>query len=710
MTCFPSRTRVIIIALFLLAGGIAMHAQTTTTTDVPRTISYQGLLSTSDGATFSDGRYQVTVTLYADQQGTRQIWQNTYSTQVNDGVFNLYLGEGKPLPDLSSMNMPLWIGTSVDGAGEMRPLTPLSASPYALNVPAKSITSEKLADGAVTAEKLAVDYISEVQIDGQKISAKGTVLNLVGTPTVPLSYDEETQSVTIGQLPAQTGDKEKGASPLGTTFDFWTLQGDGRMDNGLVVVPAPGDWIGTSAAGAPGIPFDMRANGATTLVLQPSTTPGAFNNIVGGTGNAIGFPSDASVIGGGGGLGALANNIFGTSNKSVISGGETNTIGTAGPPATGVNFAAIGGGQMNTIAGGPHSTISGGIANSITGPMSTIGGGGNNVITAPEGVIAGGHVNRVDMYAGAIVGGHDNWVMMGGDAAFIGGGRMNHVDAMSSAIGGGNNNNINTGAMISFIGGGEGHNINAPEATIGGGHFNTVDAYVGTIAGGHNGTIAIGADAGAIGGGRENTVNGTHATIAGGDRNATDPSYAQTVVGFFNATRGAAVAFRPNAAAIAATDLPLFIVGNGDIPGNVRSNAFEVSYNGHSTVFDQNGQGAANPAHRGARYDDNTMYAWACIDANGGIVDDFGVGSVNHVAGSGVYTVNLSYLDPYTGANTFNGTLCPVATIRDGNCGFISVSCAQNPAGVTSVTVTTMDPTTCAPTDLPFTIHVMGRP
>lgn len=700
MTCFPSLTRVFTIALLILAGGIALHAQTTTT-DVPRTISYQGLLSTSDGTTFSDGQYQVTVTLYADQQGTRQVWQNTYSTQVNDGVFNLYLGEGKPLPDLGAMNMPLWIGTSVDGAGEMRPLTPLSASPYALNVPAKSITSEKLADGSVTAEKLAVDYISEVQVDGHKVSAKGTVLNLVGTPSVPLSYDEETQSVTIGQLPAQTGDKEKGAKVLAQN-DLWSTAGDGWTDNVGFYAPVAADMLGPLT---PGVPFNLTTGTGFCMVFQP--VGGGWDNIIGGNGNLIAAGTSGSVIGGGGGPGTI-NSIVGVSNKSTIAGGESNTIGIAFPPVA-VPFSVVSGGQGNTITAGGHATISGGIMNTTSGPMSTIGGGGNHIITAPEATIAGGHINRVDAYVGTIAGGHNAWILPGGDAAFIGGGRMNNVDAMSAAIVGGNNNNINPGSMISFIGGGEGHIINAPEATIAGGHINTVNAYVGTIAGGHNGIIAVGADAGAIGGGRENTVNGTHATIPGGDRNATDASYAQTVVGFFNAARGAAVPFRPSGAVIAATDLPLFIVGNGDVPGGVASNAFEVSYNGHSTVFDQNGQGAANPAHRGARYDDNTMYAWACVDDNGAIMDDFGVSSVAHAPGTGVYTVNLNYLDPYTGANTFNGTLCPVATIRDGYCGFISVSCAQNPAGVNAVTVTTMDPT-CTPTDMPFTIHVMGRP
>ena len=996
----PSYMHVLTLAILFIASSIVMNAQgLVDATDVPRTISYQGLLTSSDGTPFTDGQYEITVSLYADGRGDNSVWQDSYIADVNGGVFNVLIGSGsKALPSSDKLSTPLWIGTSVNGAPEMRPLTPMTASPYALNVPDQAITSNKIAANAVTADKVDMDYIAGLEIDGQQVVGKGSMLKLKSSDKISLTYDEVSQTVMIDEAAhatGTTGDGDKGASLLGTPDQVWSTAGDGwdHTANAPYVVVA-GDLLGPLTAG---VNFNLTTGTGLITIYQPSAGAGLADNIVSGNANTIAAGADGSVIGGGGGP-ASPNNITGSGVKDVIAGGMNNDINEAdwnfvgGGDNNDINdgdYNVMGGGQnnivsnaanpshynvlggglanqvfgsINVVGGGTNnvigggtgsSTISGGSNNAIAAPMATIGGGDGHTVTGPEGTIAGGHINTVSAYVGTIGGGHDNVVGPTGDAGFIGGGRANLADAMSSTIGGGNNNQINQSSDLSFIGGGEnntiptasmhatigggsnnilnngsdgsfigggtnnqitgvistigggdnhninaaeaviagghvntvnayagsivgghdnvvangsdfgivgggqgntlnssgsfgtigggqnniinggsdgsfigggtnnqitgpistigggdGHNINAPEAVIAGGHINTVESYAGSIVGGHDNVVGPGSDFGFIGGGQGNvldngmqstigggpmnliqapmatiggganntitaggaegtiagghvntvesyvaaiggghdniaTVNGTasfigggraniadadltaigggqdnntigsHTTIVGGDFNLTDPSYAQTIAGFFNAPRGAAVGVRPTAAVVAATDLPLFMVGNGDINAAipVRSNAFEVSYNGHSTVFDQNGQGSAGlmrPAHRGARYDDNTIYGWGCIDAAGGIVDDFGVATVAHVPGSGVYVITLNFLDPYTGAATFAGSICPVATIGDGNCGFISVTCPPGP-GVNAFTVTTMNPT-CGPEDLPFTFHVTARP
>lgn len=565
MTCFPSSSRALLAALILLAAGTAANAQTTiSTTDVPRTISYQGLLTSTDGIPFSDGQYQVTVTLYGNEQGTGPIWQENYTTQVAGGVFNIVLGSGgKALPPAEMMNRPLWIGTSVNGA-EMRPLTPLTASPYAFNVPDKAITGSKIADGAITAEKIDADYIGAIQVDGRQISSKGTVLNLVGTPAIPLNYDEETRSLTIGRTEARSGDAEKGAKVQGTTSDYWTMQGDGGdYITGPATLPAPGDWIGTTNA----VQFDIRTF-STPAMRYHTSAAGSDPNVEGGQGSTVAAASVGSTIAGGG-----ANNIVGNydaigggqmnniadGNYNVIGGGQNNGISTGGAP---VDWSGIGSGQSNNVDA-PHSFIGGGVGNAISGgPMSAIGGGGNNTITAPEATIAGGHVNSINAYAGAITGGHDNMILLGGEASHIGGGRNNVIDALIGAIGGGRTNRINPGGDQSFIGGGEnnavngphstiagglsnniagvpmsaigggaGHMITAPEATIAGGHNNRVDAYVGAITGGHDNVIAPGGNAGFIGGGRNNTVDAPTGAVGGGENNRINPGGDHAFIG-----------------------------------------------------------------------------------------------------------------------------------------------------------------------------------
>jgi hypothetical protein len=119
---------------------------------------------------------------------------------------------------------------------------------------------------------------------------------------------------------------------------------------------------------------------------------------------------------------------------------------------------------------------------------------------------------------------------------------------------------------------------------------------------------------------------------------------------------------------------PLFIVGNGN--ASTRSNAFEVSNNGHSIVYHNNG--AANSAISGARYIDNTPIAWGRVNAVTApmnyLVESFGVSSAVWGTGGGLNpstcTITLNYVDPYTGNQVpiSNGS-CVVATLEDDGTG-----------------------------------------
>jgi hypothetical protein len=115
-------------------------------TDIPKNISYQGQVTTSDGKTIG-GNHQFTVTFYSDPHSKKSIWQGKYQADIVKGIFNILLGSGKfPLPSTLVMNQPLWVGVRVDEGDEMQPLAQLAGVPYAMNVPNKSITAEKLSD------------------------------------------------------------------------------------------------------------------------------------------------------------------------------------------------------------------------------------------------------------------------------------------------------------------------------------------------------------------------------------------------------------------------------------------------------------------------------------------------------------------------------------------------------------------------------------
>jgi hypothetical protein len=152
-------------------------------------MSYQGYLS-NGGRAVNDGQYPITVKLYSDPDGVNAIYDATYQTPVVNGMFNILLGSGQnPLPSGDMMNMPLWIGITVNGHEELKPYTPLSASPYALNVPNNAITTDKLSDGAVTTRKIGTDFVGSLWIDGDKVSGHGSKINLEGMGGIGISFD-----------------------------------------------------------------------------------------------------------------------------------------------------------------------------------------------------------------------------------------------------------------------------------------------------------------------------------------------------------------------------------------------------------------------------------------------------------------------------------------------------------------------------------------
>ncbi len=514
---------------------------------VPNTISYQGVLTDQNGTVFFDGTYQITVRLYSDPNGNTVVWEDTYTAPVSGGIFNLYLGDGNaPLPGSETMNTRLWVGTSVNGDAEMRPLTPLSSSPYALNVPDAAITTAKLADNAITANKVDMDYVSEIRVNGEKVSGKGTTLNIESSDDFEVKYDQTSQSLKIispQENHSGTHDDNKGPSILANP-NTWGSGGDLITPGGAGPLAATNnDWIGTSTGVSGAINFEVRVNSQRTMLYQPNgiNTP----NIVGGHNtNAIPAGAIGSIIAGGGNAG-IPNTMANVGNYNTISGGAANTV-TNVPTFGNTDYATIGGGDNNE-ASADHATIGGGEDNVASGGLSFIGGGSDNLahqgwstVAGGEGnasrrnwsVVGGGQTNTTWGLHSGILGGQDNIVT--GDHSVIGGGFDNeiHITMDFGTIGGGNANvigpNENGGDFIT-IGGGNNNNAIAEGSTISGGQNHTVSAINATIGGGFDNDINVAGELSTIGGGFQNAITARLATIGGGNTNTI--SAEQSVIG-----------------------------------------------------------------------------------------------------------------------------------------------------------------------------------
>jgi hypothetical protein len=164
--------RIVVASVFLLfISTCAVEAQ------IPRTLSYQGVLSDTLGNPKPDGTYSFTFRLYPSSSGGSAVWEEQKTLQVRRGLFQTHLGEQVPFGSSVPFDRPYWLSIQVASEPELSPRIPLTAvgysfnaakadtAQYALNVPTQiavdsariagtvpnnSITSQKIADSTIT--------------------------------------------------------------------------------------------------------------------------------------------------------------------------------------------------------------------------------------------------------------------------------------------------------------------------------------------------------------------------------------------------------------------------------------------------------------------------------------------------------------------------------------------------------------------------------
>ena len=67
---------------------------------VPRRLSYQGLLTKTNGRAVNDGTYQVIFKLFKEIEGGSSYWEETQSLVIEDGVLSAVLGGSIPIDNV----------------------------------------------------------------------------------------------------------------------------------------------------------------------------------------------------------------------------------------------------------------------------------------------------------------------------------------------------------------------------------------------------------------------------------------------------------------------------------------------------------------------------------------------------------------------------------------------------------------------------------
>ena len=324
------RNLVLLTVAFALCFVQGLRAQNLTTTDVPRILSYQGHITNADQVV--TGVHPITIRLYSDPEGKHKLWEDTYATEVKDGIFSVLLGSQTALPSTERLNKPIWLGVSVAGTDELRPLTQFTTAPYALNVPDKSITMGKLSD----------DVLS-------------TLMTSNGPQDKQASPNWTIASDPYGCSGEVLGTSNPGGCDLIlVTYGSQVMRYKYNATSNNILGGYSGNTLGSgggniiAGGGESGQINAIGANATTDYAV----ISGGFGNDLDGGGSFIGGGEDNSLVG----------------EHSVVVGGTNNAVGNTGNAAF---LSAILGGSDNTITG-DESSILGGINLTLTGD-NTVG-------------------------------------------------------------------------------------------------------------------------------------------------------------------------------------------------------------------------------------------------------------------------------------------------------------------------------------------------
>lgn len=149
--------------VFMLFAWVA-----NTSAQVPEIISYQGLLSDSDGAPLT-GNYDLTVRIYDQQTEGTAIWNETHTgVSVSGGVFNIHLGSVTPFGEAVDFSIPYWLGVSINGGAELTPRTRFTSIGTALM--AKRVIDGGVPAGMVAAFAMPTAPAQWLACNGQAVS------------------------------------------------------------------------------------------------------------------------------------------------------------------------------------------------------------------------------------------------------------------------------------------------------------------------------------------------------------------------------------------------------------------------------------------------------------------------------------------------------------------------------------------------------------
>jgi hypothetical protein len=121
MEAYVTRFCSLLILLFLASTAFAQ---------VPRKISFQGVLTDTLGNPRPDGTYSLTFRMHDASTGNSPLWTEARSVSLKRGLLSVLLGDVTPIPDVMKFDRPYWLGIQLGSSAELSPRTELAAVGY----------------------------------------------------------------------------------------------------------------------------------------------------------------------------------------------------------------------------------------------------------------------------------------------------------------------------------------------------------------------------------------------------------------------------------------------------------------------------------------------------------------------------------------------------------------------------------------------------
>jgi microcystin-dependent protein len=315
-----------ITALVLLWLVLGIGAGQPILGDIPRVISFQGILKNTDSTVVEDGDYRLDFALYDAESGGTALWSETHTAvPVRDGIYNVILGKVNPLN--IPFDRPYWLGMSVARGAEFEPRFPFAASPYSLRAAAvvdSAVGTPQIRDGAVTRAKIGTGQVVK------SINGVTDAVNLAAASNnVRITAREDT--IFIAATETELADGSVGTTKIQDSAITAVKVQDGAVASSKLQDNSVGSSkLQDGAVTGVKISGGAVVKSVNSLKDDVTLAPGANISITPGSNNTL---TIGTTISSGSGV-AGVNSINGLNGNITLSGAGTVSVGASGNTLT----------------------------------------------------------------------------------------------------------------------------------------------------------------------------------------------------------------------------------------------------------------------------------------------------------------------------------------------------------------------------------------